>query len=153
MKKILLILGIIVFLSITAFAVVFRVSIQELFNYSEILVKVYTYEGSCMNNRKCESTFNIYADGAYGYNGQIEGTITQQQFSELLSAITGADYEEIKAQKFIGTCSVAHEEGEVVYTIRNTDNEVHRIASCQVEINIDAEPFKTIRNIQESTEN
>jgi lysylphosphatidylglycerol synthetase-like protein (DUF2156 family) len=114
---------------------------------AEPKVEVYSHGELCPEG-ECQSTFTIYNNGTYGYDGNVQGLLTPHQLGQLFNEMLNADYEQIKSRKFTGMCPTAYDGQEVVYTFYVTQNEIHRIASCEVQIDSNQEPFKSIQDIQ-----
>ena len=102
--------------------------------------------GHCINGQ-CEAVREIAADGAYvvadGTGAQTSGTLDPALLAELKAQIAQADFAQIKAQPFTGTCPIAYDGQEITYTFHTAGGE-ETFSSCEVGIDATSALFVTV---------
>jgi hypothetical protein len=89
----------------------------------------------------------LYRDGSYeGPDLQRKCCISSQEIADLAREIDGANYVDIRSKKFTGTCPTAFDGQEIIYTFHTPGGE-QIIASCQVEIDHTAPPFRALEAV------
>ena len=105
--------------------------------------------GMCPNGG-CWSEKQINADGAYratdGTGAQKEGTLDPARVAELTQLIAATNFAEIRARPFTGTCPIAFDGQELVYTFQTLSGP-ETIASCTVAIDENSPLFKNITGL------
>lgn len=103
--------------------------------------------GMCVAGSECKNTLVITEAGEYSYTlGQSApqtGTIDAGTIATLEEQMAAADFEEIKAQPFTGTCPLAFDGPELVYTF-HTDAGDQTLESCSVGIDENSPLFQTV---------
>lgn len=96
---------------------------------------------------QCWAVREIAEDGSYvvadGTGAQNSGTLDPTLLTELKAQIEQADFAEIKAQPFTGTCPIAYDGQEVTYTFHTAQGE-HTFSNCEVGIDETSPLFQTI---------
>jgi hypothetical protein len=104
-------------------------------------------EGGMCVDGPCWSEKQINADGSYtatdNTGAQSNGTLNAAQIAELTQQIAAADFDAIKAQPFTGTCPIAYDGQEYIYTF-HTLSGPQTIASCTVGIDENSPLFLNI---------
>ena len=112
------------------------------------LVTVEATGGHCREGT-CRSVVAIEADGRVH---QIEPAemeihhVTGESIDVLRTAIAMTDFEAIRSRPFTGECPTAFDGQELVYTVATAHGQ-ERIASCDVEVDLQAPPFTAIHAI------
>jgi hypothetical protein len=99
------------------------------------LVTIETRGGECPEGA-CGSTVVIDADGRIHETAPAPlelGTLSDMTVEALATEIAKADFAELKSRPFTGTCPVAFDGQETIYTFV-TSSGPERIASCEVEV-------------------
>jgi hypothetical protein len=99
----------------------------------------------------CFSEVAIFADGTYRYsdpNQQKTGKINRFEIRRFQQRIATADFEKIKSQPFTGTCPLAYDGPETVYTFRKGDR-AEVIRSCQTQIDSKNPLFQQAERVYE----
>lgn len=99
------------------------------------LVTVETRGGHCLEGA-CGSTTVIESDGrihAMAPSAEELGTVPDVTLEGLVTEIAGADFAALKSRPFTGTCPIAFDGQETIYTFATATGD-ERIASCEVEI-------------------
>lgn len=113
------------------------------------LLTVRTRGGMCPNGG-CWSEHQIKADGSYqvsNYTGaQKNGTLDPAEAAKLTQLIAESDFNQIKAQPFTGTCPIAFDGMEFVYTFQTMSGPVE-IASCETGIDENSPLFQQIASL------
>lgn len=110
------------------------------------LVTVFSHGGLCMNGNVCERRVTINKDGTILVDGTRKGTLSKSVLQELEQLIQSADFAAIKAKKFAGTCPVAYDGQEQVYTFYLAKR-TEKIASCEYEVDEKSPLFKSLIKI------
>ncbi len=117
----------------------------------DTLLTIRTEGGMCVNGG-CWSEQQIKADGSFttaGHTGaQKTGTLDAASIAELTQQIAATDFEQIKSQPFTGTCPVAFDGQEHIYTFQTVSGP-QTIASCTVAIDENSPLFQTIAGLIE----
>lgn len=92
--------------------------------------------GMCVQGQ-CWAVREIAEDGSYvtadGTGAQNSGTLDAALLAELKAQIAQADFAQIKAQPFTGTCPIAYDGQEVTYTFHTARGE-ETFSNCEVGI-------------------
>ena len=99
----------------------------------------------------CFSELTIFADGTYRYgasglNQQKTGKINQIEFQRLQQLIATANFKTIKSVPFRGTCPIAYDGTETIYTFRQ-GNRTEVVRSCQTQIDSKSSLFQQLERI------
>ncbi len=98
-------------------------------------------------NGGCWSEKQIKADGSFtaadSTGAQAAGTLGAAKVAELTQQIAAADFEQLKAQPFTGTCPLAFDGQEYIYTFQTVSGP-QTIGSCKVGIDENSPLFQTI---------
>lgn len=92
--------------------------------------------GYCIQGASCESTQVINSDGSYtlgGIAGESIGTIDPALAAAIETQIASADWTALQAEPFTGTCPIAYDGQEMIYTFHTAQGE-QTLASCTVAI-------------------
>lgn len=104
-------------------------------------------EGGLCGPGGCWSEKQIRADGTYQVSeasgAQKDGTLSADQIAALTQLIAAADFEQIRAQPFTGTCPIAYDGQKQIYTFQTLSGE-QTIDSCEVAIDESSELFQAI---------
>jgi hypothetical protein len=107
--------------------------------------------GHCVNGG-CWSEKQIKADGSFtaadSTGAQTTGTLGAATVAELTQQIAATDFEQLKAQPFTGTCPLAFDGQEYIYTFQTVSGP-QTIASCKVGIDENSPLFQTIAGLIE----
>ena len=107
--------------------------------------------GHCIQGA-CWSEKQIKGDGSYtaadGTGTKKEGKLEAARVAELTQQIAAADFAQIKAQPFTGTCPIAFDGQEFTYTFQTVSG-LETIASCKVGIDENSPLFKNIAELNE----
>jgi hypothetical protein len=110
------------------------------------LVIVETRGGECPQGA-CGSTIAIEPDGRVHATAPERtelGTLTDVALGSLVTEIEKADFAALKSHPFTGTCPVAFDGQETVYTF-TTGSGTERIASCEFVVEPTAPLFVAVR--------
>jgi hypothetical protein len=113
---------------------------------SNPLVKIYAHGGLCATGSECQSTTILTGDGQYLLNGKLVDTVSAQNVLKLQAAMKNTDFGALRKNTFTGTCPIAYDGQEVIYTFY-LENKTEVISSCQVEIDDNADLFKVLSSI------
>jgi hypothetical protein len=110
------------------------------------LLIIQTRGGMCMQGT-CQSEQQINADGSFtatdGTGAQRNGTLDAGMVAALTQQIAAADFAQITAQPFTGTCPIAYDGQEYIYTFHTVRGPL-TIASCTIAIDEQSPLFQTI---------
>jgi hypothetical protein len=104
------------------------------------LVQIDIRGGLCNDEHACKSTVVIYQNGTYAIGGKT-GTISQIMIEELQRTIDHTDFAAIERTPFTGTCPLAYDGPEYVYTIYEPH---HVLPSCTYNVWTQAPLFKLL---------
>ncbi len=100
------------------------------------LLSVKLSGGFCQYGQ-CWAVREIAEDGSYvaadGTGAQTSGTLDPALLAELKAQIAQADFAQIKAQPFTGTCPIAYDGQEATYTFHTAGGE-ETFSNCEVGI-------------------
>jgi hypothetical protein len=109
-------------------------------------------EGGMCPNGGCWSEQQIKADGSFtvtDYTGTTKnGTLDAAQVAELTQQIAATDFEQVKSQPFTGTCPLAFDGQELIYTFQTLSGP-ETIASCKVGIDENSALFANVAGLVE----
>lgn len=109
-------------------------------------------EGGMCQYGSCWFEQRISPDGSYqvtdGTSTQKAGTLDPTSTAQLVQLIAEANFDEIRAQPFEGTCPIAFDGQEVIYTFQ-TMSGPQTVASCQVAIDAQSPLFAHIATLVE----
>lgn len=108
-----------------------------------ILVKIFNHGGECISEAACQSTRLIRADGGISIDGNKTGNLTESELSILKDELRLIDYNRLGAIPFTGTCPMAYDGQEVVYTFYPQGIE-RSYASCKVVLDENLPIFKLL---------
>lgn len=115
----------------------------------DTLLTIRAEGGHCVNGG-CWSEKQIKADGAFtaadSTGAQTTGTLDAAAVAELTQQIAATDFEQIKAQPFTGTCPIAFDGQELIYTFQTLSGP-QTIASCKVGIDENSPLFQTVAGL------
>jgi len=118
---------------------------------NDAILKIRTEGGFCTPGG-CWTEQQIQADGVYrivdGTGVRKEGTLDDDQVAELTQLIAAANFDEISSQPFTGTCPIAYDGQELIYTFQTLSGE-ETIASCKVAIDENSPLFRQIATLME----
>lgn len=113
------------------------------------ILTIRTRGGMCVNG-ECSSEKQINADGSFtaadSTGAQTHGTLDPAKVAELTQQIADADFAQIKAQPFTGTCPIAYDGQEYIYTF-HTMSGPQTIESCAVGIDENSPLFQTVAGL------
>jgi hypothetical protein len=113
------------------------------------LVTIRSEGGNCMNGG-CWSEQQIKADGSFttadNTGAKRSGTLDTAAVAQLTQQIAATDFEQVKAKPFTGTCPVAFDGQEHIYTFQTLSGP-QTIASCKVAIDENSPLFQTIAGL------
>ena len=95
-----------------------------------------TMQGGLCPEGMCNQRVILEADGKVHSAAKPQndfGVVSAQAMQGLVAAINAADFAALKSKPFTGQCPVAFDGQEYVFEFSTTAG-VHRLASCQVEI-------------------
>lgn len=125
-------------------------SITPKIGAGDVLLTIRAEGGNCIGG--CWSEKTIKANGSYTAadvtGAQKNGTLDAETVAELTQLIAAADFEQIKAQPFTGTCPIAFDGQELIYTFQTTSGP-QTIASCKVGIDENDPLFQNIAGLVE----
>lgn len=100
-----------------------------------VLASVSATGGLCPD-ATCASVFTVHGDGAWTQTtgGQVEqgGTLPSQTLTYLTAAIASTTI--LSAPAFTGTCPIAYDGVELVYSWTGPDGDTHEVSSCDTAI-------------------
>jgi hypothetical protein len=115
----------------------------------DTILTIRTQGGMCVNGA-CWSEKYINADGSFtatdGTGAQTHGTLDAAKVAELAQQIAATDFAQLKAQPFTGTCPIAYDGQEYIYTF-STLSGPQTIASCAVAIDENSPLFQHIAGL------
>lgn len=115
------------------------------------ILTIRTRGGMCVNG-ECWSEKQIKADGSFtatdSTGAQKNGTLDAAAVAELIQQIAATEFEQLKAQPFTGTCPIAYDGQEYVYTFQTVSGP-QTIESCAVEIDENSPLFQNIAALTE----
>ena len=116
---------------------------------TQVLASVRFTGGMCQYGA-CDALLTIRRDGHYTYqigdNTEKTGTVTEAKVETLAQEIAKADFERIKSVPFTGTCPIAYDGQELIYTFQTAAGP-QVIASCKVQVDENAPLFKATQAI------
>jgi hypothetical protein len=108
------------------------------------------YHGGMCPDGACESVTALRRDGTYtrtiGKGTPREGSVSRQKVDTLSQEIARADFARIKSVPFTGTCPIAYDGQEAIYTFQTAVGP-QEIASCKVQIDENSSLFKAVQAI------
>ncbi len=126
-------------------------SVEPKIGAHDTILTIRTRGGMCMNG-ECWSEKQIKADGSFtaaeGTGAQKTGTLDAAKVAELPQQIAATDFEQIKAQPFTGTCPIAYDGQEYIYTFQTLSGP-QTIESCTVQIDENSPLFQNIAGLIE----
>ncbi len=115
------------------------------------LLTIQTRGGMCVNG-SCEAETQINTDGSFtaadGTGAQTTGTLDAATLAALTQQIAATDFAQLKAQPFTGTCPIAYDGQEYIYTF-HTVSGPQTIESCAVAIDEHSPLFQHIAGVIE----
>lgn len=115
----------------------------------DMLLLIRAEGGHCINGG-CWSEQQINADGSFTVTDSTgankHGTVDAATVAELTQQIAATDFEQVKAQPFTGTCPLAFDGQELIYTFQTLSGP-QTIASCTVGIDENSSLFQTIAGL------
>lgn len=116
---------------------------------TDTLLTIRAEGGHCINGA-CWSEKQIRADGSFtssdGTGAKKDGKLDDAVIAELTQQIADTNFEQIRAQPFTGTCPIAFDGQEFIYTFHTLSGE-ETIASCKVGIDENSPLFNNITSI------
>lgn len=109
-----------------------------------ILVSVTKRGGFCQQGQDCTNTVNVTEDGSIQDNSNETKKLTAEQINELKKLIATTDFAAIKKTPFTGTCPIAFDGQEIVYTFYTESETKEEIPSCLYQVNETDPLFKFI---------
>lgn len=113
------------------------------------------FTGGMCRMGSCDSTLTVLPDGSYtmqlGQEASADGALDAATVDALRQGIATTDFAAIKADPFTGTCPIAFDGQELIYTFNTADGE-QTLASCTVNIPADAPLFQTVGSIVETAQ-
>ena len=117
----------------------------------DTILTIRTRGGMCMNGA-CWSERQINADGSFtaadSTGAQTTGTLEATKVAELTQLIAATDFAQIKAQTFTGTCPIAYDGQEYIYTFQTVSGP-QTLESCAVGIDDNSPLFQNIAGLIE----
>ena len=110
------------------------------------LVKIYSHGGLCVAGSECQAATTIESDGKVTTDGKLVKTLSKTEVENLVAKINATNFKAIESTKFTGTCPIAYDGPEMVYTF-NVAGSAHVLASCKVVIDNNSEPFVSIHKL------
>lgn len=110
--------------------------------HSQKLLDVRSEGGLCMKGMDCSTTTSIFKDGSVESNIGSE----TKDVSKLASLIASTDFAKLREKKFTGTCPIAYDGQEMIYTFY-TSSGIETIRSCETEIDEKNPLFIEIGNL------
>lgn len=107
------------------------------------LVTLETHGGMCADGNECRWVVEVRADGSIVQRVPQEmslGRVPGPQLDALRAAIGATDFEALGSRPFTGTCPTAFDGQEAIWTFTIATGKV-RLASCEVELDVDAPVF------------
>ena len=103
--------------------------------------------GGMCRTGQCWAVREIAEDGSYvtadGTGAQTSGTLDAALLAELKAQIAQADFAQIKAQPFTGTCPIAYDGQEATYTFHTAAGE-ETFSNCEVGIDATSPLFLAV---------
>jgi hypothetical protein len=117
------------------------------------VVTIEFHGGMCADGGECRHAMIIRNDGTIIDPAQpmVTATADPGHYARMLSAIAATDLLAMKARPFTGTCPVAFDGQEVIFTFRLPAGDV-RLASCESELDPDHELFRAIAEVLRAAE-
>ena len=103
------------------------------------------HAGLCPDGEGC-STADIYRDGRVVRSDGEPQVVDAPSLARLVQQVEGADWEAIMARPFGGECPTAHDGQEEVHAFGAGEGPIV-VASCEVVVEQDREPFQTVHGI------
>lgn len=98
----------------------------------------------------CQRRETVNVDGTYTVNGEVNRTLQATTRSRLSAKIYQADWSRIRQQAAPATCPRSYDGQAPKFTFY-VGADVIELDACQVSLDYEAEPFKTIIDIQNGT--
>jgi hypothetical protein len=106
--------------------------------------------GLCITGSVCETVVVFHDNGEYLVNWDHKADMITAEVAALKSEIAKLDFTQIKSNKFTGTCPIAYDGQEHVYTFFNDSGvETEILASCTYELDETQGAFKNILSLVE----
>ena len=115
------------------------------------LVTIERHGGLCSES-ECRALVEIKSDGSvFRQVPRVEaiGRLSAEDLEQLQLAIANTDFAVIRARPFTGTCPIAFDGQETIYTF-TTPAASARLASCEVAIDLGQQPFVTLNRALEN---
>lgn len=110
------------------------------------LIKITTNGGMCPNGG-CSTSIEIAPDGTFhaadSTGANHSGTLDPALAAALVDLVAKADFAEMRSHPFTGTCPIAYDGQEYVYTFHTAGGD-ETIASCQVAVDATAPLFQAL---------
>lgn len=117
----------------------------------DTILTIRTRGGHCMDG-ECWSEKQIKADGSFtaadSTGAQKNGRLDADRVAELIQQIAATDFVQLKAQPFTGTCPIAFDGQEYIYTFQTLSGP-QTIESCAVGIDENSPLFQNIAALTE----
>lgn len=107
-----------------------------------------TARGGLCSDGSCTSVTLFERDGTLTREGVKKGRLTEMELIHLNSLMNSADFTQIRANKFTGTCPIAYDGSELIYEFYK-EVVVEKVASCETAIDENHVLFKTINQLLE----
>lgn len=118
------------------------------------LMTLYSHGGLCPEGA-CSRTLEVMSDGSYtvsiGDKQTGKGQLAADVLEPLAREIEKADYAALKAVPFTGTCPMAYDGQENVYTF-HTAKGSEKLASCTYQLDLDSPLFKAAEAVRAAVE-
>ena len=115
----------------------------------DTLLSIRAEGGMCVDGG-CWSEKQIKVDGSFtaadNTGAEKTGTLDAARVAELTQQIAATDFEQLKAQPFTGTCPLAFDGQEYIYTFQTVSGP-ETIASCKVAIDESSPLFQTVAGL------
>lgn len=115
------------------------------------ILTIRTRGGMCVNG-ECWSEKQINVDGSFtaadSTGAKTQGSLDAARVAELTQQIAATDFDQLKAQPFTGTCPIAYDGQEYVYTFQTMSGQ-QVIESCAVGIDENSPLFQNIAGLIE----
>lgn len=103
--------------------------------------------GVCASTKSmCDDVTTLTGDGNITYGSGEHYQVSGEDLAKLKELIAKTDFAAIRTHKFSGTCPMAYDGQESVYTFY-TAGGPERLASCEIAFDPWSEPFKTFYNM------
>jgi hypothetical protein len=113
------------------------------------LAKLEITGGRCVYG-ECKAEMVIFTDATFtkqdGLQEGPNGKVSTAAVSDIRQGIIAANFIEIRKNKFTGVCPKAYDDSEYVYTFY-ADSGEEVVRSCEHQIDLTADPFKTVWDI------